>query len=308
MKTLLIPILLFITIAGSAQVFTEKIKREFVFEKRDPNNALMVYNINGNVKIEGYAGDKIIVEVERIINGKTEVRLALGKEEIQLRVLDRADTILLYVLGPCNEFGRVNKNKNKRANRYNHNGGWDYNWNHSNDNDSECARTHHTDDMYDYKMNFTIKVPLSVNLLASTINQGDVEVTGTSGYVNAENINGSIHLKNIYGATYAHTINGSIDINYSGNPSGDSKYYSLNGDITAYFKKGLAAQLTFKSFNGNFYSSVGEIAPMAVTVEKYSKGEGIAYKVNGNRYKIRGGGPLLDFETFNGDVFLREQE
>jgi hypothetical protein len=53
---------------------------------------------------------------------------------------------------------------------------------------------------------------------------------------------------------------------------------------------------------------VNEITPMAVQVEKYEKGEGIHYRVNGNRYKVRQGGPLLDFETFNGNVYLKEKE
>ena len=114
-------------------------------------------------------------------------------------------------------------------------------------------------------------------------------------------------MKNISGATSACTINGSVDLDYSGNPAGDSKYYTLNGDINANFQKGLAALLAFKSFNGEFYSSVDDITPMAVKVEKYEKGEGIHYKVNGNRYKVRQGGPLLDFETFNGDVYLKEK-
>jgi DUF4097 and DUF4098 domain-containing protein YvlB len=149
-------------------------------------------------------------------------------------------------------------------------------------------------------------VPSTVNVLASTVNEGDVDVINMNSKLMAENINGDIRLKNISGITHASTINGSVDIDYSGNPSGDSRYYSLNGDINANFKKGLGAQLTFKSFNGDFYSSVNEITPMAVTVEKYAKGEGIQYRVNGNRYKVRQGGPLLDFETFNGDVYLRE--
>jgi len=46
---------------------------------------------------------------------------------------------------------------------------------------------------------------------------------------------------------------------------------------------------------------------MAVSVEKYEKGEGIHYRVNGNKYKVRQGGPLLNFETFNGDVILKEK-
>ena len=301
MKTkLLIGIMWAASLSSSAQVFTEKITRELAFEKKGSNNTLMIFNINGDVKVEGYNGDKILLEVEKRITAKTEARLAEGKEEIQLGVLDRADTLLVYVKGICSEFGRVDK-KRKWQSKWH---GWGYNWSDwgKGRNDEDCDKD------YDYKMSFTIKVPSTVSVFASTINDGDIVIAGISSYVLANNINGSIRLKNISGATNASTINGSVDLDYSGNPPGDSRYYSLNGNINANFRKGLAAQLTFKSFNGDFYSSVDDITPMAVTVEKYAKGNGIQYKVNGNRYKVRQGGPLLDFETFNGDVYLKEKE
>ncbi len=299
MKNLTIILLLIAGIA-QAQTFSEKISKELSFEKRGANNTLMIFNINGEVKVEAYAGEKIIIEVQKKISGKTQARVDMGKEEIQLGVMDRADTVLLYVKGVCSEFGRVNR-KNNWQTKYN---GWGYNWN-----DCGKGRGNNCDKDYDYDMDFTIKVPANISVFATTVNNGDVEVTGIKGYVLADNVNGSIRLKDISGPTRASTINGSVDLDYSGNPSGDSRYYSLNGDINANFRKGLAAQLTFKSFNGEFYSSLDDITPMAVAVEKISRGEGegIKYRVNGNRYKVRQGGPLLDFETFNGDVYLREK-
>ena len=283
------------------QMSSEKISRELQFERKGANNTIMIFNINGSVKVEGYNGDKVMIEVEKRITAKSEERLAEGKAEIQLGVLDRADTLLVFVKGVCSEFGKQSTNK-KGRNWQGKFRGWGYNWNDWRGSQNDCEKK------YDYAMYFTIKVPSGVSVFASTVNGGDVEVSSVSGYVLADNVNGSIRLKNISGATSACTINGSVDLDYSGNPAGDSKYYTLNGDINANFQKGLAAQLTFRSFNGEFYSSVDDITPMAVRVEKYEKGEGIHYKVNGNRYKVRQGGPLLDFETFNGDVYLKEKE
>ena len=283
--------------AAWAQTFTETIKKELAFEKKADSNLLMVFNLNGDVTIEGYDGDKIIVEVEKRIKGKTEARLEKGKSQVQLGVIDRADTLILYVQGICHDFGKnVNDRRNGDRKR---SGGWNYNWN--NCNGRNC------DPEFDYTMDFKIKVPSSINAYASAVNDGEVVVTNVKGRVSATNINGGIKLMEIAGATYASSINGDVDLEYSGKPPSDSKYYALNGDINATFRKGLAAQLTFKSFNGEFYSTLNDITPMAVSVEKYEKGEGIHYKVNGNRYKVRQGGPLLDFETFNGDVILKEK-
>ena len=296
-KILLVFFAMAFTSAAWAQTFTETIKKELAFEKKADGNVLMVFNLNGDVTIEGYDGDKIIVEVEKRIKGKTEARLEKGKSQVQLGVIDRADTLILYVQGICHDFGKnVNDRRNGDRKR---SGGWNYNWN--NCNGRNC------DPEFDYTMDFKIKVPSSINAYASAVNDGEVVVTNVKGRVSATNINGGIKLMEIAGATYASSINGDVDLEYSGNPPSDSKYYALNGDINATFRKGLAAQLTFKSFNGEFYSTLNDITPMAVSVEKYEKGEGIHYKVNGNRYKVRQGGPLLDFETFNGDVILKEK-
>lgn len=287
----------FLSLAGMAQTSTEIISRELSFDKRGANNALLILNINGEVKVEGYEGDKILVEIEKKIIAKTEERLEIGKQEVQLGILDRADTLILYVGGVRGPITKIKKNYRRRSVRQGW-GNWGYDWNCE---EEDCQKK------YDYKMTFVVKVPFSLNVLASTVNNGDVIISNVKGKVLADNINGSIRLTGISGSTLASTINGNVDLDYSGNPSEDSRYYSLNGDIHANFRKGLAAQLTFKSFNGDFYSSIEDISPMAVVVEKYDKGEGIRYRVNGNRYKVRQGGPLLDFETFNGDVFLKEK-
>lgn len=280
---------------AAAQSSEDKVARELTFENKTGLNTLMVMNINGSVTVEGYAGDKILVEVKRTIRAKTDARLAEGKEEIQLGVMDRADTLIVYVAGTCAPFGKQTR-KNWRR-KYN---GWGYQWNDNGGRQCE--------DRYDYRMDFVVKVPASSRVVASTVNQGDVEVAGVSGSVVADNVNGAIRLSEISGATQAATINGNVNLDFSSNPPGDSRFYSLNGDITANFRKGLAAQLAFKSFNGELYSSVDEITALPVQLEKTDRGgEGTRYRVNGNRYKIRQGGPLLDFETFNGDVIVREK-
>lgn len=277
-----------------AQVFTETIKKELSFEKKSDANAFMLFNVSGDVTVTGYEGDKIILEVEKKITAKTAARLEKGKQQIQLGVLDRADSLLVYVEGVCNSFGKLRKGKNSRT-RWN---GYGYDWNNCNGRD--C------DKEYDYEMNFVIKVPKNIHVLVSTINNGDVVVENVNQYVLADNVNGSIRLTNISGATYASTINGDVDLNYVSNPPGDSRYYSLNGDINANFKKGLAADISFESFNGDLYTNVEQLESIPNSIEKKSTAKGIKYKIGGTRYRIGKGGIHLDFETFNGNVYVKE--
>jgi DUF4097 and DUF4098 domain-containing protein YvlB len=292
MKRILTMLMLSITALCSAQTFSEKITREITFEKKSVDNTLIVANISGDITVTGYDGDKILIEVTKTINAKTDERLAKGKTEIQLGVVDRADTIILYTEGECNQFGkRTNKNNNWG------NSGWGYHG----DNCNNC-RTN-----YDYTMDFTIKVPFALHVLVSTVNDGNISIQNVKGIVKANNINGSIKLFNLMRETQASTINGDVDIEYDQNPAKECRFYTLNGNINASFQKGLAANLNFESFNGDFYTNIDRIEQLPVNVEKSNKGEGIKYKVNGNRYKVGSGGALLDFETFNGNVYLKEK-
>jgi hypothetical protein len=281
-----------------AQDFSEKITREFTFEKKGTNNTILLANINGDIKITGYEGDKILLEVNKKVTAKTQERLEKGKKEIQLGVIDRADTLIFYVEGGCNNFGKLNSRNNRHDDRQE---GWGYNWNDCNGRSNNC-RTE-----FDYTMDFVLKVPASVNLLLSTVNDGDITVQNMKGAVNADNINGSIKLSNLVREVKASTINGDVDIDYAHNPDKASRFYTLNGDINANFQKGLGASMSFESFNGSLYTNIDQLEALPVLLEKEQKGDGIKYKVNGNRFKVGRGGVVLDFETFNGNVYVKEK-
>ena len=275
-----------------AQTFTEKISREFAFERKSNANALLVANLNGNVQVTSYEGDKILLEVTKSIRAKTDARVDQGKSEIQLGIVDRADTLIIYVQDGCRQF---RKNRSERS-------GWDHQgWSYQSLTQNDC------NPVYDYKMDFSLKVPKALHLLLSSINNGDIVVNNVDGVVKARNINGSIRLSNLKSEAEARTINGDVDIEYAENPRKECRFYTLNGDINALFQPGLSATLSFESFNGSFYTNIARLENLPARVEKSSKGEGLRYKINGNRYQLGQGGALLDFETFNGNVYLKEK-
>ena len=277
-----------------AQTFTETITKELVFEKPSPANALIVSNINGGIKVEGYSGDKILLEVKKTINAKTDERLDRGKAELQLGVMDRADTVIFYISDGCNQF--IRSKRNGRNSGSPHQGGWGY----------QSINSHGCNLVYDYTMDFTLKVPASVNLSVNTINEGDVIVNNVNGIVKASNINGNIRLTRLKGEAEAHTINGDVDIEYVSIPEEPCRFYTLNGDINAFFPPALSANLTFESFNGSFYTNMDDLESLPQKVIKSNRGEGLQYKITGNQFKVGNGGPLLAFETFNGNVYLKK--
>ncbi len=293
MKTI-INLILLMAFANSvtAQTFTETISKELTFEKVGVENTVLVANINGDVHVVGYEGTKVIVEVSKKITAKSQQRLEAGKREIQLGVVDRADTLIFYMQGGCNVFGK----QDWKARNFGTRNKWTYNWEGDN----------HCDTKYDYKLDFTIKVPYTVNLVLSTINNGDISVENVNGTLKVENINGGIKLKNISREASATTINGKVDVEYAKNPDKPCRFYTLNGDINAWFQKGLTANMAFKSFNGEFFSNVSNLESLPAQIEKEGGDKGIKYTLSGNRFKIGSGGALLDFETFNGNVYLKE--
>lgn len=270
---------------------TERISKELSFEGKDKQNTLVISNINGSISVEGYNGNTVAVEVEKVINGKTAERLSKGMREIGLGIVDRVDTIILYTSGVCPPFGKVRSGHNRNG------VSWGYTWDNCNNETNE----------YDFRLNFIVRVPPNTNVLVSTINEGEISVSKVSAPIRANNVNGGIRLSELSESAQAHTVNGNVEITYIENPETECRFYTLNGDINAYFRKGLSSTISFKSFNGEFFTNVENLVALPVEVQKQKTENGKKYKVDGNRYSTGNGGALLDFETFNGNVYLREQ-
>lgn len=291
--TITIGLLLALVSTVLAQQHNETLKREYQFEKKSSNNVLYLANISGHMDVEGYDGDIIQVEAKIKLLAKTEARLEQAKEAIGIALLDRMDTMAVYSTNPCSTFGRSRSTKRYKD-------GWGYNWN----NQKDCH------DNFDYSVDFKVKVPKSLNIVVSTVNDGDVVIVGVDGKVRAQNVNGSITLRKVSRATYANTINGDVTIEFKSNPVLDARYYSLNGDIRTTYLERLSADMSFKSFNGDFYTNIQSLEhlPVEVKQQEIRKGKGITFKVDAKSImRVGSGGVHLDFETFNGDVFVKEK-
>ena len=288
MKHLLLAGFMGIGILGFAQSKEVVIRKEYTFEKNSVANVFQLSNVNGFIKVEVHEQDNFVLEARKKITAKTNERLELGLKEIGISLLDRYDTLIVYTSIPCHTF-----NGHREGNRY----GYGYSY-------DNC------ENKYDYKIDMILKVPRNANLILRTVNQGDIEVKDVQGSINVRNVNGAISLENVSGKIIAHTINGDVDVNYSKNPSADSRYYTLNGDIKANFKSGLAAKIAFKSFNGEMYTNLPELTtlPGAIKQERVSDGDGIKFKIEDRTIvQTRDGKVFLDFETFNGDAIIKEK-
>jgi hypothetical protein len=282
MKKLIIPILSVLVISctnSSAQEtkFQEKINKEFTVS---PTSVLAVYNIDGHIKVEGYEGNKVLIEVDKTISGKTNEIMEQGKREFKLEFEQKGDSVIVYIAEPWDSRPKTNR------------------WN----NDQRKIHYHHN-------LNFIIKVPKTLNLSVSTINNGDIVVNDVEGFMKVNNINGKITVNNAKNANEIHTINGDVNINYVALPPDNSKYYTLNGKLTVIFPSDLSADCSFKSFNGEFYTDFENVEKLPSTITKTTKENegGTVHKLNkGSAIRIGSGGKNLKFETFNGNIYIKK--
>ena len=287
MKTFFIPLLAGLALActqAPAQKleFNEHISKQFTLSGAALNSTLAIYNINGSIKVEGYSGDKIMIEVNKTISAKTSELLEQGKQEFKLQFDQTPDSLIAYIAEPYDS----------RPQR---------NWNRNND--------HHRID-YHYHLDFTVKVPFALNLVVTTVNGGNLSVKDVTGSLNANNVNGAITLTNIKGATKVRTINGNVEANYLAIPPDQSSYYTLNGDIKISYPANLSADCMFKTFQGEFYTDFPDVTvlPSQVTKNEEQKGDKTVYKLSkDSQIRIGNGGKKLRFETFNGNIYIKKQ-
>ena len=263
--------------------FKEHISKQYSVQKT-AGSILTIYNLEGFIKVEGYAGDKVLIEVDETISAKTDDILEEGKKEVKLGFEQVGDSVVAYMLAP-----------------------WDtrpHDW-HDNDGWPERRRIE-----YRCRLEYTVKVPFNASLRVSTVNDGDVTVKNVSGELHVNNVNGAITILNAKGTTHAHTINGDLTVNYLSNPAEASSFYTLNGKLTATFQPGLSADMQFKSMNGAFYTDFQEAELLAPTVTRNQekKGDGTLYKLNKDtKLRVGAGGRQFKFETLNGNIYIKKQ-
>lgn len=261
--------------------FTEQIKKEIPVSN-NPENTLVVRNIFGSITVEGYNGGQVLVNVEKTITSDDTDGLELGKQELQLKVIQEENMVILHPDAPYMEFDK----KNLR-----------YNW---------C--NNQNEPPYNHRLNFTVRVPNFMQIDVGTVNDGEVSIENTEGsLVEARNINGGITLTNITGKTVVNCINGSVNISYANNPQGASTYYSLNGDINISYQKALSANISFKSMNGELFTDFDINKQYMKTSKKTGEGNKPKYKYEARPVVQIGNGQVdFDFETLNGNVFIKK--
>jgi DUF4097 and DUF4098 domain-containing protein YvlB len=287
MKKILIPFIVGMAVSCAhpslrAQEFKETISRKFTLQKEAIAGTLAIYNINGSIKVEGYAGNEVVCKVDMTISAKNSTDLETGKKEFKPEFIQNEDSIIAYIAEPFDTRPHRSQNRHGQNRQVN----------------------------YDFKLDFVVKVPYNMNLDISTINEGAIVVENVNGKLNVHHVNGAVTLNNAKGTTNAGTVNGDVTVTYLSNPSGNSSYNTINGDINVEYRSDLSADMQFKSMHGEFYTDFPnvEVLPAVTIKNKMKEGDGTVYKLNKTTaIRIGSGGKVFEFETLNGNVYIKKQ-
>ena len=161
------------------------------------------------------------------------------------------------------------------------------------------------------KVDITVQVPVNCSMQLSTVNDGDIDVSGVKGELDINNTNGSVTAKDISGSIVAHALNGNILVTMpSVNTEKPMSFSSLNGEIDVTFPSTIKATLQIDDEQGEVYSdfdmSLDRAKPV---VEESPKTKGGKYKVTiekAMKGSINGGGQEIQFKNYNGNIYIRK--
>ncbi len=162
-------------------------------------------------------------------------------------------------------------------------------------------------------IDLTIQVPVRTSVELSCLNDGDIVIEGVIGEIEVSNTNGAVTITNVSGSAVAHALNDDVRVTFAKvDPNKAMSFSSLNGDIDVTFPPDVKVTVSMKSDNGEIFSDFDiDLKPTERRLEEDSRSEGGKYRIRVEKAMIgtiNGGGPEIQFSTFNGDVYIRSQK
>lgn len=240
--------------------------------------AVEVDNFTGAVRVRSHPGREVTLSVHQTWSADSAEKLAQGRREVRLDIAETGGRLRLFVDGPF---------RSRDGGTHFH--GWE-----------KLG--------YEATFDFDLEVPADVDVVARTVNGGEVRVTGIGGRFDVSNVNGPVTLERMGGPGKARSVNGPVTASFTRNPAAACSFETVNGRIEVAFLAGLAADLRFKTLNGEVYTDYDytyrDLPPQPAD---RAKGR-FHYRSHGEfAARIAGGGPELAFSTINGDILIHRQ-
>jgi hypothetical protein len=266
---------------SQAQEGKQTIRKSFSPETGTSTPIVIIKNIMGDVTVEGYSGKTVEMVVEEEYTAKNEADKAKMKSRIGLVTRVSGDTIEIKI--DC-----LNKKPECDCG---------CNWN----DDHIDGRFHH---------DMTIKVPSTAKVKASTVNDGEMLVTGVKHVIAANNVNGNVKVEKAAQVEHAATVNGSVNVELTEQPAQVLSCKTINGEITILAPAKMGASISFKSMHGDFYTDFDDTKamPSKVQTTQDRKNNKAKYVLEDKTaVQLNQGGPAIELETLNGDMYVKKR-
>ena len=244
-------------------------------------HTLDVRTLSGSIHVTGDSGSDVRLEVVTRVEADDDAALRTGLHVVKVEAEEKGDTVSVTVRddgqNACGE------------QQWNRGPAW---WDRR---------------RYSSSSDLTLQVPRNVRVRLCTVNGDTVTVSGVTGDFDVSNVNGSVKLTDMAGSGRANTVNGRIDATFAASPRNESQFKTVNGTISATFPRDLAADLSLKTFNGGLFTDFDTTA-LAAAVEREERAgrPRYVYRQRGfTKVRVGAGGPLLTFDTLNGDVRIK---
>jgi hypothetical protein len=254
--------------------------RQWRFAGEGPRT-LDVRNFNGSIRVIGDGGADVRLEAAISVEAENQDALADARRNLTIEGREQGTTVTITVRdgeGPvCGEQG------NWRQSAW-----WDRR-------------------RYDASTALTIRTPRDVRVRMCAVNGAEVTAEGTQGDFDISNVNGRIVLKGLRGSGRASTVNGAIEAAFDAAPRDESLFKTVNGDVTVTMPASLAADLRIKTMRGSVFTDFDTVEqPVPRELSRRAGEPRFRYQRRGfTGYRVGGGGPVLSFETLNGDVKIQ---
>lgn len=158
-----------------------------------------------------------------------------------------------------------------------------------------------------------VKVPFASSLKLECMNGGDLKVDRVNGDLELQNLNGAVSATNVSGSVIAHALNGKVLVTMDKTAADKPmSFSSLNGDIDVTLPADARGNVRMKTDRGDIFSDFDiQMKPAAAPVVDDGRAKGGKYRVklDGSSVgSINGGGPDLNFKTFNGNIYIRRKK
>jgi hypothetical protein len=243
----------------------------------DGIRTLDVRALNGSIRVTGDGGSDVRLATLTRVEADDSATLRAGLQDVKVETEERGSTVAITVR---DDGENVCGEQQWRRPAY-----WDRR-------------------RYSTSTDLTIEVPRDVRVRLCTVNGETVTLDGVAGDFDVSNVNGSVKLSGAGGSGRATTVNGGIEASFASVPRAESEFKTVNGTIAVTFPRSLAADLSLKSFNGDLFTDF-DTTPLPVEAERVERNgrPRYVYRQRGfTKVRVGAGGPLLTFDTLNGDV------